>query len=421
MIDPPRHAPPQTRCPPCCLCIIFLLGGVVLFGMPADFMTMAEQATGQNFCGPLPWTIDAIRVTASSYEGIQSGVWNLEWTDKALRPHCPSLGQAMVLVRSSSVNPVDWVEGTYQSSLDPQIGLDIAGTVVAVGMGCDLSVGDQVYGDTTTASGGTSFKNSYQQLALVYCDRVGRRPPDSPVSLADHGAIACGAGTAYEALQQLGAPWTAEQNMTVVVVAGAGGVGHFAVQIARALGAARVIAAASADHHAMLYGLGASLVVDYHAASLWDSLPARSVDAVFDNFGEPGTWKHALRALKDDGTYVEMMTYHAYYRSLWYDDTPRSTTGSEGDEGDISFLVYYGWLSSRRTIDRVSELVSAGKLRPVIQRRYPLADVALAFSESAGGHVGGKLLVDVPYPAGVECGGPFPGGASEPLVGAVAC
>ena len=417
MIDPPRTRP-EPRCPPCCLSLIFLLGGVVLFGLPRDLMTMAEQATGQNLCGPLPWTIEAIRVTASSQDGIASGVWNLAWTADALRPHCPSFGQAMVLVRSSSVNPVDWVEGAYQSSLNPLIGLDIAGTVVAVGIGCALSVGDQVYGDTTTASGGTSFKNSYQQLALVYCDRVGRRPPDSPVSLADHGAIACGAGTAYEALQELGAPWTPEQNMTVVIVAGAGGVGHFAVQIARALGAARVVAAASADHHRMLYGLGASLVIDYHENSLWDSLPARSVDAVFDNFGEPGAWRHALRALKDDGTYLEMMTYHDYYRSLWYDDAPRAIDS----ERDVSFVSYYGWLSSRRTIDRVSGLISKGQLRPVIQRRYPLKDVALAFTESAGGHVGGKLLIDVPYPAGVECGGPFPAGiASEPLLEAVEC
>ena len=78
--------------------------------------------------------------------------------------------------------------------------------------------------------------------------------------------------------------------------------------------------------------------------------------------------------------------------------------------------------SNGRTIDRVTELISKGKLRPVIQHRYPLKDVALAFTESAGGHVGGKLLIDVPYPAGVECGGPFPAdGASEPLLEAVEC
>ena len=407
---------------------MLMLFFVLLFGLPHDLLTMAEQATGQSICGPLPWRMDAIRATGYSYDGVSSGIWNLAWTADALRPHCPSLGQAMVLVRSSSVNPVDWVEGAYQSALDPQIGLDIAGTVVAVGLGCDLTIGDQVYGDTVTASGGTSFKNSYQQLALVYCDRVGRRPPDSPVSLADHGAIAACAGTAYEALQQLGAPWGPEQNMTVVVVAGAGGVGHFAVQIARALGAARVVAAASSDHHAMLYGLGASLVVDYHAGSLWDALPERSVDAVFDNLGEPGAWRRALRALKDDSTYVEMMTYHAYYRSLWSDDdAPRTTPSSLAATGsatgrDVNFGFYYGWLSSRRTIDRVTELISQGKLRPVIQRRYALTDVALAFTESAGGHVGGKLLIDVPYPAGVECGGPFPAeDGSEPLLEAVEC
>ena len=94
------------------------------------------------------------------------------------------------------------------------------------------------------------------------------------------------AGTSYIELLNLDAPWSPEDNLTLVVTSGAGGTGVMAVQEALALGAKHVITAASPNHAEQLRALGAERVVDYHNhRTMYDALPDDSVDLVFDNYG----------------------------------------------------------------------------------------------------------------------------------------
>ena len=231
-------------------------------------------------CDQLPQTQLMTFAAEYSPDGPATGEWNVRTDDDAAVP-CPGAGEVLAMVRSSSVNPTDWFEAMFQR---PALGLDMAGTLVSVGGVCAAlgwKVGDEVWGMANKYIG----KGSYQQFALLNCRAIGRRAPDSPMPLRDYGLLPVVAGTAYEVFVSAGAPWTAEQNVTVAIASGSGGTGTVAIQIAKALGAARVVTSASPSHNSLLRSLGADLVVDYHRTTLWTALGADSVDVVWDNYG----------------------------------------------------------------------------------------------------------------------------------------
>ena len=119
---------------------------------------------------------------------------------------------------------------------------------------------------------------------------------------------------------------------------------------------------------------------------LWEGMPENSVDHAIDNFGDPGTADRAMRIIKPGGTFLIMPAF----KGESYTDTPKP---------GVTQLPYLGWTATRDDSDVLSGLVDAGKLRPIIYRSMPLADVADAFDISVGGRLTGKILLDVPQPA----------------------
>lgn len=335
-------------------------------------------------CDRLPPTQLMTFAPEYSPDGPETGEWNVVTVDDASVP-CPSAGEVLAMVRSSSVNPTDWFEAMFQR---PALGLDMAGTLVSVGGLCAAlgwKVGDEVWGMANKYIG----KGSYQQFATLKCRAIGRRAPASPMPLRDYGVLPVVAGTAYEVFVSAGAPWTPGQNVTVAIASGSGGTGTVAIQIAKALGAARVVTAASPSHHSLLRSLGADLVVDYHRTTLWAALGADSVDVVWDNFGEANMWSAAMPCIRAGGFAIWMVTFFETGGSAPRYVKPGVTT---------SF--YRGFYSTGSVYEQINRFIEDGKLRAVVQRWYPLSRVADAWRESVDRHVAGKLGIDVPPPEG---------------------
>ena len=368
----------------------------------------------------LPATMQAVLTHGPSPLGVSDGVWNFRLADDAPVPPCPEDDEVQVLVRGSSVNPSDWYEALQRGAHErfegsPGLGQDLSGFVVAVGEDCRqlLRVGDEIWGMTSSGLGDfRREQNSYAQFANAYCWSVARRPAAARDSLEDLGVLGTAGSTAMQAMLDSGAPWPASRNVTVVVTSGSGGTGIFAVQLARALGAARVVAAASPRHFALLRAQGASLVVDYHVGrGLWDVLPPRSVDVVFDNFGADCTAALAEPALRSGGVYISMAVGHF---GPWQAGgvgvgilPPLAALGAAppGMRDDVELRA----ISDREAhapdvLRRMDELVAAGTLRTVIGSRYGLSQLASAFAESVGGRGGGggggKIGISVPLPCG---------------------
>ena len=161
----------------------------------------------------------------------------------------------------------------------------------------------------------------------------------------------------------------------VLVHAAAGGVGHVAVQIAKALGA-YVIGTASAGNHEFLRGLGADELIDYRAADFAEVV--RDVDVALDTIG--GDYQaRSLRTLRRGGVLITLQPLQPGVA----DQAARL-----GAEARLMLAE-----ADRAGMIAIADLVAQGKLRPVIAGAFPLAEAARAHELGDGGHVAGKLVL----------------------------
>ncbi|HEY4097359.1 MAG TPA: NADP-dependent oxidoreductase [Baekduia sp.] len=299
----------------------------------------------------------------------------LELTD---RPD-PKVGpdSVQIRIRAAGVNPVDL--GIVGGHLDawfphrfPLIpGWDAAGTIEAVGPAVvDLVPGDEVYAycrKTEIAEG------TYAELVTVPAGVVARVPHN--VSLLEAGAMPLAGLTAYQALTE---GLRIVEGDAVLISAAAGGVGHFAVQIAKALGAT-VVATASPNHHEAVRALGADHVLDYHDNTVADQVRAmfpRGVGAALDLVGGEGLTQ--LRESLHQGGRIASIV----------DPDPA------GDRDDLRAR-YVFVRPSATELTALAKLVDDGQLRVVIQESFPLERAADAHRLIAEGHVHGKLVLEI--------------------------
>jgi NADPH:quinone reductase-like Zn-dependent oxidoreductase len=278
-------------------------------------------------------------------------------------------GEVLIRVRSASVNPVDWkvakgyLDGLMVVGFPAIPGWDVAGVVEAVGLDTpEWSVGDEViaYARKDWVQGGT-----FAELVTAPVRTVARKP----TSLDWHQAagLPLAGLTAYQLLARLGL----KEGETVLVHAAAGGVGLFAVQIARALGA-RVIGTASEGNHEFLRGLGAEPV------SYGDGLAERvrglvpeGVDVVADFVG--GVLETTQAVLKEGGRHGSI------------------ADGAVAGAGGIS-----AWVRpSTEDLTALGDLADDGKLTVPVAEVFALADAAKALELSQTGHVRGKIAIEV--------------------------
>ena len=289
----------------------------------------------------------------------------------------PKVGPDAVLVRvrAASVNPVDWKvrEGYLDPLMDavfPVVpGWDVAGVVERVGLDTpELQVGDEVYGYVRKdVVGGEVAGGTFAELVAAPVRTLARKP--AAWSFEEAAAVPLAGLTAYQTIRRTGVA----AGQTVLVHAAAGGVGSFAVQVARSLGA-RVIGTASERNHEYLRTLGAEPVTYGEGlAQRVRALAPEGVDVVLDYVGGDAL-DSVPDVLRPGGTVASITDARA-----------RDELGG-----------HYVWVRpDSADLAELARLGDAGELRPEVAEVFDLADAAKAHELSASGHVRGKVVVRV--------------------------
>lgn len=289
----------------------------------------------------------------------------------------PRPSQLLVRVMASSVNPVDWklYSGRYRWLMPVRfpftLGFDMAGEVAEVGVQVTrFRPGDRIFAMLDAYPGGASAEYAV----------VGERAAAlMPANLSAHEAAAVPlAGlTALQALRDLG---QVSASKRVLIIGASGGVGHFAVQIAKGDGA-HVTAVCSGPHVDMVHGLGADHVIDYTKEC--DFSGAQSYDIVLDLVVQR-PMRPFLPLMAKDGVYV-------------------SSLPSFGRLAAVFLLPFYSKRrvrivrvkSSGDDLAQLCTLCEMGKLRPVIDRVFRLEELAAAHTYSQQGRTAGKTVISV--------------------------
>jgi len=290
----------------------------------------------------------------------------------------PKKGEVVVAVVASSVNPVDWKIRAGQlrflsgSKFPRALGTELSGVVDALGPGVtQWAVGDAVYGMTVTALG---RPGAHAERVAVPATALRRKPDGIDHELA--AVLPVAALTALSGLRMCGEV----AGRSVAVVGATGGVGHFALQIAKARGA-QVTAVCRAANADKARSLGADTVVDYRARDF--TRENERFDVVFDAWGGLGFGK-AARALTARGIYVTPLGMPwTVVRSLVQNALGRKR-------------LYIGNVRTQpEDYAEIERLVLSGAVRPRIDRVVPLARAGEAFAASERGGVAGKIVVRV--------------------------
>lgn len=290
----------------------------------------------------------------------------------------PAASEVIVRVRYASLNPVDWklAAGHFRilvrGGLPRTMGSDFAGDVAALGPDVSgLQVGDRVWGfvDPFRRPQGT-----FAELCAVPASHVFKLPP--AVTYRDAAALAC-VGVTSITLCELG---RVAPGARVLVNGASGGVGHVAVQVAKARGAT-VTAVASAGRRDFVMSLGAEECIDYHAHGP-DSWPG-GFDAVFDCV--PNLPRRCHRhLLAKGGHYVSTLPGPA---SFLLDPI----TNRLGPIRRHGVMIEPSGAAMSELVDNVA----GGRLRCHIEDEFPLESVGDAIARSRAGHVQGKLVIRV--------------------------
>ncbi|MEU1673699.1 NADP-dependent oxidoreductase [Streptomyces roseifaciens] len=289
----------------------------------------------------------------------------------------PGRGEILVRVHAAGVNPADWKtreRGAFASGAVPPftLGFDVSGVVEAVGAGVTIfRPGDEVFGMPRFPHPAGAYAEYVTAPARHFAPR--------PRGL-DHiraGALPLASLTAWQALVDTAC---VRPGQRVLIHAAAGGVGHLAVQIAKARGA-YVIATASAAKHDLLRTLGADELVDYRSQDVAETV--RDVDVVLDSIGGPN-WARSLRTLRRGGTLVSILPL---------DDTFPTRQAEEAGVRAVFMLVE----PDQQGLREISALVEQGRLRVIVDTVLPLEQAAQAHSLGETGRTTGKIVLAVAH------------------------
>ena len=298
----------------------------------------------------------------------------------------PGVGDGDVLVRvqAASVNPADWYAMTgapYVARVQmglrkpkARLGLDLAGEVTAVGGNVTrFKPGDEVFG------AGTGTLAEY-----VAVSEDGLVPKPANLSFEQAAAVPVAGLTALQGLRDKG---SVEPGQQVLINGASGGVGTFAVQVARALGA-EVTAVCSTRNVDMVASLGADRVIDYTREDF--TRTDRRYDLLLDVAGSR-SWPECRRVLTQRATLVLV-------------GAPKGSNALLGPLGHIlkvrlaslpasQKMTFFISKADRQDLEALAELLEAGRVSPVVERTYPLSEAADAFRYLGEGHARGKLAI----------------------------
>lgn len=290
----------------------------------------------------------------------------------------PGPGQVLIEVHASSVNPIDWkipggqMAARYGSTFPMILGFDASGVVVEAGEGVtDWAPGDEVFARSDVGAGGC-----YAQFAVLNARTVARKP--AQFSHAEAAAMPLAALTALNGLREPG-QLTAGQH--VLVIGAAGGVGTYAVQIARNMGA-RVTGVCSTANLPLARELGCHRVIDYTREPVL--VAGAGYDIIYDTVGAH-TLEVARPALAATGVYLTLVPAPGIEFFM-----PGQTRRSPGGG---YFLV---WTPRGADLEMLAGWVREGQLRSVIDSEFSLDDIRAAHARSRTLRARGKIVIQVP-------------------------
>ncbi len=297
----------------------------------------------------------------------------------------PAADQVLIRVRASSLNMYDWHMTTgmpymarAQAGLrvpkDPIPGADVAGVVDAVGADVTaFAPGDEVFGCVAGA---------WAEFVCAKERQIASKP--GTVTFEQAAAVPLAGVTALQGLRDVGG---LRSGQRVLVNGASGGVGTFAVQVAKALGAT-VTAVCSTAKVDMVRSIGADHVIDYAREDFTET--ERGYDVLFDNVGDRA-WSETKRVLADGG--VNVAVTGPKHRVL----------------GPVRELIYrkasaafdsrrFAWFVSRmkrEDLETLAAMLASGAVVPVMEDTYPLENAAEALWRMGKGHAAGKLVITV--------------------------
>ncbi|MAM72942.1 NADP-dependent oxidoreductase [uncultured Tistrella sp.] len=309
----------------------------------------------------------------------------------------PAAGEVLVRVHAVGLNPPDWYLRDGYRALPPEWrpaggvpiipGTDISGVVAGLGEGVTgFAAGDAVYALVRFPEGVFGGSNGYAQYVSVPAAQLA--PGPAGIDHVQAAAAPMSLLTAWQFLVDQGhdepnplQPARHEpvplDGRRVLINGAAGGVGHFALQIAKLKGA-QVIAVASARHEALLRDLGADQVIDYRATPPEDVV--RDLDLVVDAVGGPATGRF-LKTLKPGGALFPIF--------------PLGFTGAAEAARQSITVSATQVRSSGAQLRQLAPLLSDGRIRAVIDSTYPLANAHKAHERAERGHIQGKIVLTV--------------------------
>jgi len=284
----------------------------------------------------------------------------------------PGRGDLLVRVHAAGVNPVDWkireghLRPLLRYRLPLTLGWDVSGVVEAVGPDAHgFAIGDEIY-----ARPDISRDGAYAEYLALRAVEASPKP-----KTLDHvhaAAVPLAALTAWQALFDV-AKLAAGQR--VLIHAAAGGVGHFAVQLARWKGAS-VIGTCSGRNAEFVRALGAEEVIDYAATRFEDAV--RDVDVVFDTMGGD-VQRRSFRVLRRGGVLVSIV-----------EPFSRLKAALRGVRAQFLFVQpHAGQLAE------LARLIDGGAVKPAVEAVLPLAEASRAHELSRAGRTRGKLVLQV--------------------------
>ncbi|KRN26762.1 NADP-dependent oxidoreductase [Liquorilactobacillus mali] len=288
----------------------------------------------------------------------------------------PEIAEDEVLVENyaTSINPIDWkarlgyLKGMYPWEFPVVLGWDTAGIITQVGAKvANFKIGDKVFARPDIYNDGK--KGTYAQYVAVKEDKLALKPDE--ITFEEAAAVPLAGLTS---LQVIVDRLKVKKGDKVLIQGGAGGVGLFAIQIAKHLGA-YVATTASKKNHEFLKSLGADEVIDYHETKIDTVL--NNYDAVFDTVN---AIDDGLAILKENGRLVTI-------------------AGNPSEEQKASSKEVSSWWlqPNGKQLEELGNLIVAGEVKVIIDSVYPLTaeGVRAAHKKSQEGHARGKIVIKV--------------------------
>jgi NADPH:quinone reductase-like Zn-dependent oxidoreductase len=283
-------------------------------------------------------------------------------------------GRILIEVHAASLNPVDSAvrAGLFQKMIPltfpATLGGDVAGVVVEVGSGVShLRIGDRVYGQASVLAGASG---AFADFASARAEQVAKAP--SGLSFIEAAALPLTAVSAFQAIYE---NFKQRKDQRILIHGGACGIGTIAVQMARHLGAyvATTVKSGGVEY---ARSLGADQVIDFQKQNF--AVVLKDFDAVFDLVGGE-TYRDSFAVLKKGGIILSMR------------EQPDAELAGKHGMTALALMTDV----STEMLDRISELVAAGKVKPHVNRVFPLEQAKDAFIARENGKIRGKIVLEV--------------------------